>query len=136
MAYNGYLVKVGTTKLPTKYIKASSYEATPNQRQDLDSYRNGAGVLQRNVLEHTASKVEFNTIPMKNDDMAGFMELIRSNYTSEKERKLSLDYYCPDTDSYKSGNFYVPDIPFPINRVDDTNNIIWYDSTTIKFIEY
>lgn len=124
----------GNTPLPLSYIKVQSYKVVPNRRQDLDSTRNANGVLQRTVLDHYASTVEFATIPMDNTQMAAFMSLIRSKYSIEKEKKIHLTYYCPDTDSYKSGDFYVPDIEFPIIYIDGTT--IQYDSVTLEFIEY
>lgn len=136
MAFDGNLIKMGSgeTPLPLSYIKVQSYKVVPNRRQDLDSTRNANGVLQRTVLDHYASTVEFSTIPMDNNQMATFMSLLRSKYSVEKEKKIRLTYYCPDTDSYKSGDFYVPDIEFPIIYIDGTT--IQYDSVTLEFIEY
>lgn len=136
MAFDGSLIKMGSgnTPLPLSYIKVQSYKVVPNRRQDLDSTRNANGVLQRTVLDHYASTVEFATIPMDNIQMATFMSLLRSKYSIEKEKKIHLTYYCPDTDSYKSGDFYVPDIEFPIIYIDGTT--IQYDSVTLEFIEY
>lgn len=136
MAFDGNLIKMGSgnTPLPLSYIKVQSYKVVPNRRQDLDSTRNANGILQRTVLDHYASTVEFATIPMDNKQMATFMSLIRSKYSIEKEKKIHLTYYCPDTDSYKSGDFYVPDIEFPIIYIDGTT--IQYDSVTLEFIEY
>ena len=136
MAFDGNLIYLGSgnTPLPLSFIKVQSYKVVPNRRQDLDSTRNANGVLQRTVLDHYASTVEFATIPMDNTQMAAFMSLIRSKYSIEKEKKIHLTYYCPDTDSYKSGDFYVPDIEFPIIYIDGTT--IQYDSVTLEFIEY
>lgn len=136
MAFDGNLIKMGSgaTPLPLSYIKVQSYKVVPNRRQDLDSTRNANGVLLRTVLDHYATTVEFATVPMDNEQMATFMSLLRSKYSIEKEKKIHLTYYCPDTDSYKSGDFYVPDIEFPIIYIDGTT--IQYDSVTLEFIEY
>lgn len=136
MAFDGNLIYLGSgnTPLPLSFIKVQSYKAVPNRRQDLDSTRNANGVLQRTVLNHYASTIEFQTVPMNNSTKNAFMNLMRSNYTSEKEKKMHMRYYCPDTDSYKEGDFYVPDVEFPIIFIDGLN--IQYDSITWEFIEY
>ena len=53
--YQGYLVKIGNIKLEYKYIQYGSYTVTPNQRQDLDSFRDNNGYLHRTVLSHIAT---------------------------------------------------------------------------------
>ena len=136
MAFDGNLIYLGSgnTPLPLSFIKVQSYKITPNRRQDLDSTRNANGKLQRTVLDHYATTVEFQTIPMDNATKNAFMNLMRSNYSIEKEKKMHMRYYCPDTDSYKEGDFYVPDVEFPMLHIFGTN--IQYDSLTWEFIEY
>lgn len=137
MAYNGYLIKVGGsggTVLPMKYIKYEGYDITPNQRLETEAKRAVTGLLHRNTVEHTATKIEFNTIVLMNSEMNELMTLFRNAWTSSIERKLDLEYYDMETDSYKVGTFYMPDIKFQINNISD--NIIYYKETRIAFIEY
>ena len=137
MAYNGYLIKVGGsngTVLPFAYMKAEAYDVTPNQRMESEAKRDVTGVLHRTTVAHTATKVEFNTPKMTNRDVDAMMTLFRNNWSSTEERKLTLQYYDPETDSYKEGTFYMPDIKFPINRVD--GNMVYYNEIRIAFIEY
>ena len=137
MAYSGYLIKVGGangTQLPMKYIKAEGYDVSPNQRMESEAKRDVTGVLHRTTVAHTATKVEFNTPKMTNRDVDAMMTLFRNNWSSTAERKLTIQYYDPETDSYKEGTFYMPDIKFPINRVD--GNLIYYNEIRIAFIEY
>ena len=139
MAYNGYLIKVGGsngTKLPFKYIKAEGYQITPNQRMESEAKRSVDGVLHRTTVAHTATKIEFNTPHLTNKDVDAMMTLFRTNWTSTEERKLTLQYYEMETDSYKEGTFYMPDIQFPIERVDNDLNVVYYGETRIAFIEY
>ena len=136
MAFNGYLLKISGDKFPLKYVYKESYKVTPNRRQDLDPKRDETGKLHRNTLSHTATTIELQTKPMWNNQMASLMSFIRSRYTNSSEKKVSLEYYSPDTNSYKTGNFYVPDLEFNMNYVDTTNNKILYNSMTIEFIEY
>lgn len=136
MAFNGYLLKLGGTTLPLKYIFKESYKVTPNRRQDLDPKRDETGKLHRNTLEHTATTISFQTKPMWNDEMASLMSLIRGSYSNSLEKKVSVTYFSPDTNSYHSGTFYVPDIEFTIDLIDTSKNKVLYLSTTIEFIEY
>ena len=137
MAFSGYLIKIGGsegTTLPMKYVKAEAYTITPNQRMESEAKRSVTGVLYRTTVEHTASKIEFNTPVLKNSDMNAMMALFRDAWTSTIERKLTLEYYDMETDSYKTGEFYMPDIKFEIMRIE--GNTIYYNETRIAFIEY
>lgn len=136
MAFNGSLISLGGSNFPLKYVFKESYKVTPNRRQDLDPYRDANGNLHRNVLSHTATTITFQTKPMWNTDFEAMMSFIRNRYTNVAEKKLSITYYSPDTDSYKTGNFYMPDMEFNMNMVDTYNNRILYNSMTLEFIEY
>lgn len=138
MAFDGTLIKLGgSTNLPLSYVKPESYTVVPNRRQDLDSTRTTTGHLQRNVVEHYASTITLETVEgMTNTQISALMSLIRSNYSNEREKKITLRYYAPDLDTYQTGTFYVPDVEFPIKRVDTQKRIVYYNPITIEFIEY
>lgn len=108
MAFSGYLLKVGNYTIPLDFMKVESYKSAPDQRQDLDSYRDADGYLHRNVLPHTATKIEFETPYMYMNDFQTLLQGIRSNLTSILARDCTLTYYDEETDSYKSGHFYMP----------------------------
>ena len=139
MAFNGYLIKLGGsngTVLPLKYMRFQTYKITPNQRQDLDSTEDAMGNLRRHPVPHRRSKVEFNTPMMYNYDIDTLMRLFRNAWTSDAERKLTLEYYDPEYDTYKTGNFYMPDTPFNMTTVDMSRNTILYNELRFAFIEY
>ena len=136
MAFNGYLLKMGADIFPLSFVYKESYKVAPNRRQDLDSGRNANGVLERTVLEHMPSTISFQAKPMYNKDLNAMMSFIRSHYSVEKEKKVVLEYYCPDIDDYKTGEFYMPDIEFVINMVDLEDNRILYNGFQLEFIEY
>lgn len=136
MAFNGYLLKMGEDIFPLSFVYKESYKVVPNRRQDLDSSRNANGKLQRNVLDHMSSTISFQTKPMWNDELNELMSFIRSHYSVEKEKKMILEYYCPDVDEYQVGEFYLPDTEYPISRVDLENNKIFYSGFQLEFIEY
>lgn len=139
MAYNGYLVKVGGTSgtiLPMKYIKIDGYNITPNQRMETEAKRDVTGLLHRNTVAHTASKIEFNTPYLTNSDVDAMMTLFRNAWTNTIERKLTIQYYDMETNSYKEAEVYMPDIKFEIYHIDNVHNIITYKETRVAFIEY
>lgn len=139
MAYNGYLVKVGGangTELPMKYIKLEGYTITPNQRMESEAARAVTGLLHRTTVAHTATKIEFNTPHMTNADVDAMMTLFRNNWTSVAERKLTIQYYDMETDSYKEATVYMPDVKFEIDHIDNTLNMVVYKEVRVAFIEY
>ena len=139
MAFNGYLLKLGGsggTVFPMKFIKLEGYNITPNQRMESEAKRAITGVLHRTTVAHTASKIEFNTPKMTNFEVDSMMSLFRNFWTSTAERKINLEYYDMETNTYKTGTFYMPDIKFEIERIDLQTNLIYYGETRIAFIEY
>ena len=139
MAYSGYLIKLGGssgTILPMNYIKVEGYDITPNQRMESEAKRAVTGVLHRTTVAHTATKVEFNTPVLTNKEMDDLMTKLRNAWTSVSERKLTLQYYDMETDTYKTGDFNMPDIKFQIDHIDNVRNMVFYRETRIAFIEY
>lgn len=140
MAFSGYLIKLkgGTAEiLPMKYMAISSYKASPDQRMEAEANRATTGVLHRNTVQHTATKIEFETpAQMTNRDVAALNALISGHYTDTLQRKLVIEYYDNDTDTYKEGTVYCPDREYVIDRVDKNTNTIYYNSIRYAFIEY
>lgn len=136
MGYDGYLLKMGNDIFPTKFVFKESYEITPNQMLDVNPTTNANGKLKRTVLEHMPSIISFQTKPMWNNDLKELMSFIRNHYLVEKEKKLIITYYCPDIDEYKTGEFYVPNIVFPVYLIDNKRKRIFYNGFQLKFIEY
>ena len=139
MAYNGYLIKIGGssgTVLPFKYIRAESYKITPNQRLELSATRAVTGKLVRNTASHTATKIEFETPYLNNKERKALNDLISGSFTNAQERKLSIQYYDDESDSYKTADVYVPDVDYRIYKVDNINNIVYYLPVRYAFIEY
>ncbi len=128
MAFAGYLLKINSTIFPNKYIQLDSYVSTPNQIMDVDSYRDADGVLHRNTLTHTASKIEFNTPCLNLADKNKLKIYIPTR------KKLTLEYWNDDANAYTTGTFYVPDITYDIYHI--TSNDIIYKPIRIAFIEY
>lgn len=104
-------------KLSYKYMQpAGGISITPNQMQDLDSYVNGNGVLKRYVLDHSRTKIEWNTPYLTYEDKCALISAITNGFKYgvgvKKERKIRIRYYNDLTDDYEAGTFYISDITF------------------------
>jgi hypothetical protein len=136
MSFSGYLLKAGGTAIPLDCISLETYQITPNQRMEVEAKRDTNGNLHRTTVNHTASKIEFETPYLTEAQQSNLMSIIRSSWTSVTERKSALSYYDPETNSYKNGYFYMPDVQWKIYQVDTQNNKIIFGKTKISFIEY
>lgn len=134
MAYNGYLLRVGDYTIPEKYIGEGTYTISPNKRLDQDSYRDADGILKRNALRHTASAIEFETGSLYENEMDELMENIQRNFKNYYERNVDCSYYDPENRTYKTGEFYIPDIDFSIKGKN--NGSLIYGPTKFSFVEY
>lgn len=137
MAYQGYFIKFDKTGyiFPLGMIRAETYKITPKQRQDLDSYRDMDGILHRNVLEHTATKIEWETKPLlTNTQVSDICNNLKEAYENYAERKVSVTYYNPETDDYDSGTFYMPDASYVPYTA--TKDCVKYNQTRYALIEY
>lgn len=138
MAYSNYLIKVGNTSSPTveipkSCIKYDSYQAT-YETLDLDSYRDGNGLLHRNALSHRCAKVEFETPYMRYGQMVDLMTTIRNAYDNAQEQSLYISAYIPELDDYVVQRVYLVNTTFKIAQ-NSPNGII-YQPTRICFIAY
>ena len=139
MAFDGTLLHLKNpnnqyVEFPVDKIKAESYDVSPNQRLDTSAGRSTTGVLQRTTCDHTASKIEFETIPLNNFDVAKLNTLLTGCFTNVKQRNISIKYYDPETDSYKTADCYMPDTKYPIRQI--VGNTVHYNSIRYAFIEY
>lgn len=136
MAYAGYLVKIGATELPMKYIQLSSYTVTPNQRLDIEAERDATGVLHREVVDHTASKIEFSTPYIKGSEVAVLNAMLQAAYTDVKSRSITIEYFDPETNGYKTADCYMPDVEYNIYSVGLVADEVLYNPVRYAFIEY
>ena len=131
--YSGFLLKLGNFEFPLKYIEAKTYQVKLNG-QDLDSYRDGDGVLQRNALEHKVATVTFNTKPNLTDKQIGeLMENIRKNYLNQIEENVMATIFIPKLNDYITQEMYLADPLFTIKEISD---IIKYERITFDFVGY
>lgn len=138
--FDGRLLIVGDYRFPLDYIRLETYKTTPNQRLDRDSYEDANGDLQRNALNKTRTKIEFETPYLRYYDkrilMANLREQFNNSQAEHNERKVQLTYFNDETDEYDTAFFYIPDITWTYYNVDEVNKDILYLPTRIAFIEY
>ena len=132
MAFDGWLLKINGEIFPNNLIALESYKCTPDQIMDLDPYRDGDGVLHRNALPHTATSIEFTTPPMHLPDVERLNRYIQHGARVQCE----IEYWNTNTSSYKSGTFYIADVPYEIINVDEVKKTILYKGIKITITEY
>ena len=139
MAFNGYLVKIldpvrGDYIFPTPFIEAATYKVV-RSTQDLDSYRDADAVLHRTALAHKVYRVDFTVPPNKtNSEIYQVLSQVQARYTNVEEKKLNVQFYVPETDTYVTCEMYVPDLPFTIRTIK--GNIIYYEALEFNLISY
>lgn len=135
MSFTGELIRVGSYLIPNSIIALDTYDCTPDQRQDVDSYRDLNQDLHRNVADHYKSVVKFQSRNgLAESVIRPVIEGIQSNYTNVKERKVHLQYFNTDTGSYSSGDFYLVQPQYKVIRIDGTQ--LYYGGINFEFIEY
>ena len=136
MAYAGYLIKLGGssgTVLPLEFVKAESYDVESGRltemiRQDV------TGGRHRNTAEHTSTRIKFTTRAMTNTALATLNGLLTTAMSDAEKREISLEYYDPETDTYKTADGYMPVVKYPIRKLEQ--NMVIYNPIEFEFIEY
>lgn len=136
--FNGWLIKFGVTIMPNEFLVAEGWESTPNQRTEIDAYRDGNNLLHRETSENYKSKIVMSVRDLTLDEKITFQAIINSGMISEKERKVDVTYWNDETNQYVTSatGFYIPDIQWKIKRIDETEKQIYYKEFTITLIEY
>ena len=100
------------------------------QRLETAAERDATGMLHRTTVAHTPSKIEFQTPNLRNAEVSTLVALIRRNYTNYTQRNVSVTYYNPETDSYLSGTFYMPDVQYTIYSID--GDTVMYEPDKVR----
>lgn len=133
--FQGYLLKFGDTILPNRFLKFDSYTVTPNQRTELEAYRDDyTQELFRVTSEGVKTKIEANTPPMYLEKKLEFQEYLANGLEDELQRKYKVTYWNDETNEYKTGYFYIPDTAYSIYAI--WRNSIFYNSFKLTLIEY
>lgn len=134
MAFQGWLVKFGSTVLPNGYLE--KYKETPNQRVELSSYRDQAVLLHRETSPNFKSKIVIPIRKLYLGEKITLKAIVDSGIVNATERKVSVTYWNSEDMDYKTGTFYMPDIEYTISRIDPNRLNIVYEPFEIQLIEY
>lgn len=136
--FNGWLIKFGEQIMPNEFLLVEGWEATPNQRTELDAYRDGNNLLHRETSENFKTKLVMSVADLDLADKIRFQSIVNSGMIDAKERKVNVTYWNDETNRYETSptGFYIPDIKWVIERVDEEENNIHYKKFTITLIEY
>lgn len=144
MAFQGYLfkktVKVGQSSVsvpfPNQYIALDTWESTPNQREEIKAYRDdNTRDLTRVTAQGKKSTFKFKTRKyLRLADKQAIQKFFTDSEVDANQRKIQLTYWNDESNSYKTGYFYRPNMQFKIYKI--TQNDIIYDELSFEFIEY
>lgn len=137
--FDGWLIKFGNVALPNSFILADGWESTPNQRVELDAYRDANVLLHRETSENFKTSLTLNIRSLNLAEMTAFKNVIglaTLDINSRRERKVTVTYWNDEELIYKPATMYMPDIKYSIHTVNETTRDIEYNSFTIELIEY
>ena len=137
--FDGWLIKFGNVVLPNSFILADGWESTPNQRVELDAYRDANVLLHRETSENFKTSLTLNIRSMDLAEMTAFKNVVglaTLEITSKRERRLAVTYWNDEGLAYKNATMYMPDVTYSIHTVDESAKGIEYNPFSIELIEY
>ena len=130
--YQGFLLKVGNTEIPRRFMKIDSFDVS-YPALDLDAQRTADSMLHRNVIGRKL-KVEFTTPYLYSNELDELMSIINANILTELEQDLNVTCYYKKTNDYITQRCYLVDPDFKIAQNSKLGDI--YSPMRICFIAY
>ncbi len=137
--FSGWLIKFGDVVLPNSFILADGWESTPNQRVDIDAYRDANVLLHRETSENFKTSLTLNIRSTNLEEMTAFKAVIglaTLSINDKRQRKLMVTYWNDEELEYKTATMYMSDTTYGIHTIDEATRDIEYNSFTIELIEY
>lgn len=137
--FEGWLIKFGGVILPNSFILADGWTSVPNQRVELDAYRDANVLLHRETSGNFKTSLTLNIRSLTLEEMTAFKNVIglaTLSVNDKKQRKLSITYWNDEELVYKSAEMYMTDTEYSIHTVNEELNDIEYNSFTVELIEY
>lgn len=128
------LIKFGNTWLPNEYITSDGYVTTPNQRTELEAYRDAEIELHRVTSPNYKTSIMLTLCPMSLADKQRVQSIINSAMIIPTERKVRVTYWNEETNSYENGLFYISDVVY--STLGYYGGERWYKSVTYQLTEY
>lgn len=137
--YQGWLIKFGNVVLPNSFLLADGWESTPNQRVEIDAYRDANVLLHRETSANFKTKIKLNiretTLPER-EALKNVIGLAALPSEDRKQRRVMVTYWNDETLEYTTGTFYIADTTYTIHRTDDTKMDLEYNAFTLSLTEY
>lgn len=136
--FNGWLIKFGSKTMPNRFLVLEGWESTPNQRTEVDAYRDGNNLLHRETSVNFKTKIVLSVRSLTLDEKIQFQSIINSGMVDVTQRKVDVTYWNDETNQYETSQtgFYIPDIKWKIQRIDEKEQQIYYKDFTLTLIEY
>ena len=139
MAYEGWMIKIGTWTVPIEYIRGDSYKVSPSKEtlDDWPDYNNNRHIY---YALGTQTTIEFETMDEPNllDDEQ--IAKIRTNLNAARYSGSGLNkdiyivnYYNPETGTYEQGDFTLDNITYEVAGFCEDN--VFYRPIKFKFTE-
>lgn len=135
-SFEGWLLKFGSKIVPNKYLAYDDYTATPNQRTEVEAYRDLNNLLHRDTSPNFKTKIDFNTRPLYLAEKMELQSVFASGLVNRAQRKCKVTYWDDEQNTYKTGVFYMPDVDYKIINVDEETKNILYNKMRFALIEY
>lgn len=135
-SFDGWLLKFGSKIVPNKYLSYDDYTATPNQRTEVEAYRDLNNLLHRDTSPNFKTKIDFNTRPLYLAEKIDLQSTFASGLVNRAQRKYNVTYWDDEQNTYRTGIFYMPDVDYKIINVDEETKNILYNKMRFALIEY
>ncbi len=137
--FEGWLIKFGNVQLPNSFLLVDGWESTPNQRLEIDAYRDANALLHRETADDFKTKLKLNIREMNLAERRAFNKVIALAAlpdSDRKQRRVKLTYWNDETLEYSSGIFYMSDSKYSIHTLNEDDPDIEYNPFTLTLIEY
>lgn len=137
--FEGWLIKFGNVQLPNSFLLADGWESTPNQRIELDAYRDANVLLHRETAADYKTKLKLNLREMTLEERIAFDNVIglaTLSISDKRQRKVAINYWNDETLEYSYGEFYITDTTYVIHNLDEVACDMEYNPFSMTLIEY
>lgn len=130
MNFKGYFIRKSGVAFPNAFIAEGGYSVTPCRRTDKNSYVDGRGNLNRTILPVKRSTMQIKIMDGLTDD-----EVTQIQWFFPNRDYTTLEYWNKELNAYKTATFYVPDITYTVDYINESGVPI-YLGLDLEFIAY
>lgn len=137
--FGGWLIKFGDVVLPNSFLLADGWESTPNQRVEIDAYRDANILLHRETSPNFKTKLTLNIREMNLEERRAWNNIIglaELPQTEKNQRRIRCTYWNDETLEYSAGIFYMSDTTYSIHTLSEQESDIDYNDFKVTLVEY